>query len=79
MKHRYMYVVYNYCIPFIESNTHIPAVVVAALRQSNPTVPTVLFMKSINQLTTYFNSFSDLFCCSALARAMAPVEVRELW
>ena len=28
---------------------------------------------------THFSSSSDLFCCSALARAMAPVEVRLLW
>ena len=34
--------------------------------------------QSTNEFTTYFNSLSDLFCCSALARAMAPVEVREL-
>ena len=34
--------------------------------------------QNINQFTAYFNSSSDLFCCSALARAMAPVEVKEL-
>ena len=34
--------------------------------------------QSINQFTAYFSSSSDLFCCSALARAMAPVEVKEL-
>jgi len=28
---------------------------------------------------THFSSSSDLLCCSALARAMAPVEVRLLW
>ena len=28
---------------------------------------------------THFSSSSDLFCCSALARTMAPVEVRPLW
>ena len=34
--------------------------------------------QSVNQYTAYFNSSSDLLCCSALARAMAPVEVKEL-
>ena len=28
---------------------------------------------------THFSSSSDLFCCSALVRTMAPVEVRLLW
>ena len=30
-------------------------------------------------LNTHFSSSSDLFCRSALARTMAPVEVRPLW
>ena len=30
------------------------------------------------QLTTHFNTSTDLLCCSALARAMAPVSVRLL-
>ena len=30
-------------------------------------------------LNTHFSSSSDLFCCSALARTMTPVEVRLLW
>ena len=30
-------------------------------------------------LNTHFSSSSDLLCRSALARAMAPVEVRLLW
>ena len=36
-------------------------------------------LQSINMLATYFSSSSDLFCCSALARAMAPLSVRLLW
>ena len=34
--------------------------------------------KTLDQFTTHFNSPSDLLCCSALARAMAPVAVRSL-
>ena len=30
-------------------------------------------------LNTHFSSSSDLLCSSALARTMAPVEVRPLW
>ena len=30
------------------------------------------------QDATHFSSFSDLLCCSAMARAMAPVEVSLL-
>ena len=55
MKHRYVHVVYNYCIPFVASNTHIPAVVVPAtkLRQPNPySTYTVLFRVSSSQLTS---------------------------
>ena len=36
MKHKYVYVVYNYCIPFIASNTHISAVVVAVPKMRQP-------------------------------------------
>ena len=35
-------------------------------------------LQSINHFITHFSSFSNLLCCSALARAMAPVSVRPL-
>ena len=44
-----------------------------------PKQPELQELQSMNVLVTYFSPSSDLFCCSALARAMAPVEVRPLW
>ena len=55
MKHRHVYVEYNVCsvcIPFIASNTHIPAVVVAAPKMRQPSTHTVLFRASSLQLTS---------------------------
>ena len=34
--------------------------------------------KANTQFTAHFNSSRDLLCCSALARAMAPVAVRPM-
>ena len=38
----------------------------------------LLDAKLNHSVATYFKSFSELFCCSALARAKATLEVRPL-
>ena len=66
MKHRYVHVVYNYCIPFVASNTHIPAVVVAApkMRQPNPTVPIQFSSEyQVHNLLQFFQWLVLLQCC----------------
>ena len=40
---------------------------------------TYSYVQNINHFTTHFSSSNDLFCFSALARAMAPVLVRPLF